>query len=53
MQKTMAQDYGQIKDGIKPVGENVFYCNNCINGDWFNGTFIEKCETWEIGDDNS
>jgi hypothetical protein len=33
------------------VVKHVFYCNNCINGDWFNGTFIEKCETWEIADD--
>ena len=40
-------------DGIVTVTKRVFYCNNCINGDWFNGTFIEKCETWEIGNQDT
>jgi len=40
-------------NGIVTVTKRVFYCNNCINGDWFNGTFIEKCKTWEIGNQDA
>ena len=39
-------------DGVVNVVKHVFYCNNCINGARFNGTFIEKCSSWEF-EDNS
>jgi hypothetical protein len=39
-------------DGVVNVVRHVLYCNNCINGEWFGGTFIEKCDSWEFEDND-